>query len=200
MPDATHCGDPRLCSAAAYCDRCDLLVGLDGLRVIGVERRGDGALVVDAESPPGPVGCPQCGVVAESAGRKVLVLTDAPMGGWPVRIRWRKRRWRCRQVGCPTRLFTEQNTAVAAVNATLTARAAGWAVAQMRRENASVRGIARQLRLAWSTVWGHVAAELERRERDPSRLDGVEVLGVDEHSGITSPRSLSPRVDGVRRS
>ncbi|WP_447589985.1 hypothetical protein [Microbacterium lacticum] len=56
-------------------DRCDLLVGLDGLRVAGVERRGDGVLVIDAESPPGPVGCPECGVVAESAGRKVLVLT-----------------------------------------------------------------------------------------------------------------------------
>src|SRR3546814_1464884 len=93
-----------------------LFRSLDGLRVAGVERRGDGVLVIDAESPPGPVGCPECGVVAESAGRKVLVLTDAPMGGTPVRVRWRKRRWRCRQDGCGVRSFTEQNPAVAAAN------------------------------------------------------------------------------------
>ncbi|WP_454138915.1 hypothetical protein [Microbacterium paulum] len=53
-------------------------------------------------------------------------------------------------------------------------------MAQMRRENASVRGVARQLRVAWRTVWTHVEAELQRREQDPGRFDGVEVLGVDE--------------------
>ena len=77
---------------------------------------GQRVLVIDAESTPGPVGCPECGVVAESAGRKVLVLTDAPMGGTPVRVRWRKRRWRCRQDGCGVRSFTEQNPAVTAAN------------------------------------------------------------------------------------
>ena len=195
MPDATRCAAARPCSAV-YCDRCDLLVGLDGLRVAGVERRGDGVLVIDAESPPGPVGCPECGVVAESAGRKVLVLTDAPMGGTPVRVRWRKRRWRCRQDGCGVRSFTEQNPAVAAANKALTARAVAWAVAQMRRENASVRGVARQLRVAWRTVWTHVEAELQRREQDPGRFDGVEVLGVDEH--LWHHVSTKPVADGGR--
>jgi len=195
VPDATRCAAARPCSAV-YCDRCDLLVGLDGLRVAGVERRGDGVLVIDAESPPGPVGCPECGVVAESAGRKVLVLTDAPMGGTPVRVRWRKRRWRCRQDGCGVRSFTEQNPAVAAANKALTARAVAWAVAQMRRENASVRGVARQLRVAWRTVWTHVEAELQRREQDPGRFDGVEVLGVDEH--LWHHVSTKPVADGGR--
>ena len=183
MPDATRCAAARPCSAV-YCDRCDLLVGLDGLRVAGVERRGDGVLVIDAESPPGPVGCPECGVVAESAGRKVLVLTDAPMGGTPVRVRWRKRRWRCRQDGCGVRSFTEQNPAVAAANKALTARAVAWAVAQMRRENASVQGVARQLGVSGRTVWRHVKPVLETRAADESRFDGVTTLGVDEHMVI----------------
>lgn len=195
MPDATRCADALPCTAV-YCDRCDLLIGLDGLRVTGVEGRGDSVLVVDVESPPGPVGCPGCGVIAESAGRKMLVLTDAPMGARPVRVRWRKRRWRCRQDDCAVRSFTEQNPAVAKPNATLTARAVAWAVAQMRRENASVRGIARQLRVAWRTVWSHVEAELERREKDPSRFDGVEVLGVDEH--LWHHVSTKPVADGGR--
>ena len=35
-----------------YCERCDLLVGLDGLHVIGVERDGGGGLI--DENPPVP--------------------------------------------------------------------------------------------------------------------------------------------------
>lgn len=132
-------------SFAAYCDRCDVLVGLGGLRVVAVERRVEGVLVIDVESPPGPSGCPRCGQVAESRGRKVLVLIDAPMGAGLVRVRWRKRRFRCADVGCAQKSFTEQDAAVAAPRAQLTARAISWAVGQMRRENASVQGIARQL-------------------------------------------------------
>ena len=37
-------------SVSAYCDNCDLLVGLSGYRVIGVARGPDG-LVVRVESP-----------------------------------------------------------------------------------------------------------------------------------------------------
>ncbi len=92
------------------------------------------------------------------------------------------------------RSFTEQNPAVAAANKALTARAVAWAVAQMRRENASVRGVARQLRVAWRTVWTHVEAELQRREQDPGRFDGVEVLGVDEHIWHhVDPRERGPK-------
>ena len=94
------------------------------------------------------------------------------------------------------RSFTEQNPAVAAANKALTARAVAWAVAQMRRENASVRGVARQLRVAWRTVWTHVEAELQRREQDPGRFDGVEVLGVDEH--LWHHVSTKPVADGGR--
>jgi hypothetical protein len=39
-------GEPTSCcrSGGGYCDRCDLLLGLDGLRVIGVDR-DDGSVV-----------------------------------------------------------------------------------------------------------------------------------------------------------
>ena len=45
MPEPTLC-----CPAGAYCDRCDLLVGLDGLRVIDVVRDERDALTVTVES------------------------------------------------------------------------------------------------------------------------------------------------------
>src|SRR6188472_1474485 len=89
-----------------YCDRCDLLVGLPGLRVIQILESGAG-LVVTVESPPTPMGCPLCGVIAASHGRRTVVLVDAPCFGRPVRVVWRKRTWRCREPACPGRSFTE---------------------------------------------------------------------------------------------
>lgn len=75
--------EPTTCCRADgnYCDRCDLLVGLDGLRVIAVERRGRDALTVTVESPPGPIGCPGCGVLAIGHGRAPVPLVDAPARG-----------------------------------------------------------------------------------------------------------------------
>ena len=63
-----------------YCERCDLLVGLDGLHVIGVERDDGGRLVVEVESEPTVMGCPACGVVAHGHGRVMV--------GWSMPRRW----------------------------------------------------------------------------------------------------------------
>lgn len=93
-------------SVSAYCDNCDLLVGLSGYRVIGVARGPDG-LVVRVESPAGPVGCPDCGVRATSRGRREHRLVDIPAFGDPVRLVWVKRTWACGETTCPRRSFTE---------------------------------------------------------------------------------------------
>lgn len=107
-----------------YCDRCDLLVGLDGLHVIAVDR-DDGCcgLTVTVESAPEPMGCRSCGVVAHAHGRVEVRLVDAPAMGRPVRILWRKRRWVCPDPGCPVGSFVEQDERVAAPRAVLTTRA-----------------------------------------------------------------------------
>jgi len=147
--------------------------------------------------------------VAESRGRKTLTLIDAPMGAVPVRVRWRKRRFRCADAMCEQKSFTEQDTAVATPRAQLTERAISWAVGQMRRENASVQGIARQLGVSWKTVWRHVKPVLERRAADESRFTGVTILGVDEHlwhhvstkpieAGGRGPKELTGMVDLTR--
>ena len=82
MPEPTSC-----CSAlGGYCDRCDLLVGLDGLRVTAVAGAEDGALTVTVESEPVLVGCPSCGVVAHGHGRLEVRLVDAPSAGRPVTV------------------------------------------------------------------------------------------------------------------
>ena len=137
--------EPTSCCRArgSYCERCDVLEGLDGPRVTAVERDDGGRLVVEVESEPTVVGCPACGVVAHGHGRVTVRLVDAPAFGAPVRIRWRKRRWVCPDSGCPVVTFVEQDERVAAPRSSLTVRACRWAIEQLRREHASVNGVRR---------------------------------------------------------
>ena len=89
-------GRVRCCvRGETYCGRCDVLVGLPGLHVIKVvaDQEG-GGLTVTVESAPEMTGCPICGVIAASHGRRTVVLVDAPCFGRPVRVLWRKRTWR----------------------------------------------------------------------------------------------------------
>jgi transposase len=102
--------EPTLCCRGCddYCQRCDLLVGLEGLHVVGVEcDDASGAVTITVESEPGVMGCHVCGVVAHGHGRIGVSLVDAPAMGRPVRIVWRKRRWLCPEPSCPVRSFVE---------------------------------------------------------------------------------------------
>lgn len=85
-----------------------------------------------------------------------MKLIDAPSFDRPVLLVWCKRTWRCEEPACPTRTFTEQREEIAAPRALLTARACWWAINQIRREHASIAGIARQLGTTWNTVWSSI--------------------------------------------
>ena len=75
------------CVSLDRCDRCDLLVGLEGFHLMSVARTPD-ALVLDIESCNQLAGCPGCGVIAQGHGRMVVEVIDAPWSRVPVRIRW----------------------------------------------------------------------------------------------------------------
>ncbi|MGB4890219.1 MAG: ISL3 family transposase [Propionicimonas sp.] len=177
--------EPTGCAARChhddcYCSNCDLLVGLDGLHVVGVER-DQGGLRVTVESARGVMGCPACGVVASSHGRRTVRLVDSPCFDRPVELLWRKRTWECPEPACPVGVFTEQDETIAKPRAMLTARACAWAINQIRREHGSVSGVARQLGTAWKTVWCSIQPILEAAASEESRFAGVTTLGVDEH-------------------
>ena len=78
-------------------------------------------------------------------------------------------------------MFTEQDEQVAKPRAMLTTRACRWATEQVRREHASIAGLARQLGTTWRTVWTSIEPILTRAAADESRFAGVTTLGVDEH-------------------
>ncbi|GAA1746302.1 hypothetical protein GCM10009810_03560 [Nostocoides vanveenii] len=137
--------------------------------------------MVTVESPAVLMGCPGCGVIAAGRGRRTVELVDIPAFGRPVRIRWRKRTWRCAEPQCATGSFTEQDERVARPRALLTRRGCWWAIGQLRREHASVAGLARQFGTSWRTVWRSIEPLLKTMAAEESRFEGVSALGVDEH-------------------
>lgn len=172
---------PTCCCSVSLdrCDRCDPLVGLEGFHLMSAVRTPD-ALMLDIESCDRFAGCPGCGV-AQGHGRVVVEVIDVPWAGVPVRIRWHKQRWICRETTCQIATFIEQNHSVCAPRARLGVRAIRWAIRQLRFEGATIAGLARQLATTWNTVWSHIKPCLQAASDDPARFAGVQVLGVDEH-------------------
>lgn len=157
-----------------------MLLGLPGVRVDAVERDED-RMTVTVSTPWQLMGCPDCGVVAPSRGRHRRILHDVPHGDVRVRLVWRQRVWRCPDAACPRGTFAEQVPELVALRGSITTRAVVWAIGQLRREHATISGLARRLAVSWWALWRAVKPELERRAGDESRFAGVTSLGVDEH-------------------
>lgn|ERR1700694_2122259 len=47
--------------------------------------------------------------VGRPPGPPAVALRDLPCFGWPTRLVWNKRRWRCRRRGCVARTWTEHH-------------------------------------------------------------------------------------------
>ena len=169
------------------------MFNVEGLHVLDVTTRDDGALMLDVETDEVLAGCAGCGVVAVGHGRRVVRLHDTPCFGRPVLVRWRKRIWRCAEDWCVVSTWTETH-GYAAERSKLTARAISWAVDALRHDDTTVSAIARHLGVDWHTAWAAIKAEARRRVKRPERLKGVKTLGVDEHIWRPSMRSTSKAV------
>ncbi len=202
MSDATACAGARATSVP--CPHCDVLLGLqDTVHVERVERDVD-QLVVTVSTPWQLMGCPSCGVVAPSRGRRRRVLHDVPHGTTAVHLIWRQRVWRCPDPGCPRGTFMEQVGALVGPRGSITTRAISWAITSLRTQHATIAGLARQLGVSWWTLWRAIKPELERLAADPKRFVGVSSLGVDEHiwhhgdPRKKGPKELTGMVDLTR--
>jgi transposase len=172
---------------------CELLVGLERVEILDVQRGGDGGLRVLVETTDRVVGCAGCGVRARLKDRDRVELADLPAFGRPVTLVWCKRRWACADPDCPAGSWTEDRPDIAPARTAMTRRAGMWATEQVGRHVHSVAWAAAELGVAWHTVMDAVAFWGETLLDDPARVGPTEALGVDETSFLSATATRSTR-------
>ncbi len=164
---------------------CELIVGLERVEVLDVERLLD-RLFVTIESTERLMGCRACGTRATIKDRDRVELADLPAFGSPVTLVWLKRRWRCGDVDCGAGTWTEDRPDIAPARATMTQRAGVWATVQVGRHVHSVSWAAKELGVTWHTVMDAVTLWGEALVDDPDRVGATAAVGVDETSFLAS--------------
>ncbi|MEU2159332.1 ISL3 family transposase [Streptomyces sp. NPDC019396] len=156
-----------------------LLLNLDGVSVIRVERLEDGTRRVHlATTEEAARACPECGAFAwKVKGTARTRPRDLPYGERGLVLLWHKRRWWCREPKCPRKSFTE-SVAQLPAGARITARLRQAAGRRVRDAGSTVIQAARDLHLSCPTVMG--AFRTSAREVVDAPLPEVRVLGIDE--------------------
>jgi transposase len=112
-------------------------------------------------------------------------------GRWWV-LAWRKHLWRCREPACQVRTWTERAAAIGP-RAVLTQRARAEACRRVGTDAHAVAAVARDLGVGWATIMRVVADHGRLLVDDPTRLDGVATLGLDETSFLKATRVAPTR-------
>ena len=163
-----------------------VMLGLGDVRVLGAAEV-DGEVELSVETTATREWCRGCGVRARSKGRAVTLVRDTDAFGRPVRLRWRKRRWRCCEPLCATKTWTERIAAVAP-RAVLTERARRDACLRVGRDGDSVAEVARAYGTGWHTIMDAVRGHGQPLIDDPARLADVTALGMDETAWLKANR------------
>lgn len=153
--------------------------------------------------------CPACGQPGRLRDHIDPVLTDLPVVGHPTRLNIRIPRFTCNDPDCSAAVFRQRIDRVAAPKAATTRRCARWILQRLAIDKMSVSAVAKALGLSWGTV-NAVALSMTRHlvHGQPVHLDGVRMLGVDEHkwkhvrgqgdpSFVTVIVDLTPVIDGT---
>jgi uncharacterized membrane protein len=138
-------------SGARWCARADAIFDVPDLHVLDVVDDDQDRLVLTVESDQVEAGCPSCGVLAASHGRRSRLLHDAPCFGRVTMVRWLKRVWRCREPLCPIGVFSETHQ-IAPPRSVLTVRAVRWATDALAHDDTTVSALARHIGVLVSLV------------------------------------------------
>ena len=152
------------------------LLGMDGFVVRAMDLV-DGEWWLLVETRADMVGCPDCGVRAIGHGRSTVQVRDVPIGLAPVRLIWKKRRWRCVDADCARQTFTEASDEI---EGSLTRRARAEICRAVGEDDHTVAAEARRFGVGWATAMAAVRDHGKPLVDDPRRLHGVRALGVDE--------------------
>ncbi|WP_010534166.1 ISL3 family transposase [Brachybacterium squillarum] len=149
-----------------------------GLTAPGQRLEQDQAVLQCRSREPDPW-CRACGTKGVAVGMVPRPLAHGPLGWRPTLLQVRVRRYRCEHCQLVWREDLDQ---AAAPRSKLTRHAVLWALKALVMDRMSISRIATALGVAWHTV---NTAVLDLGHQllidDPSRFDGVRVIGVDEH-------------------
>ena len=123
--------------------------------------------------------CHECGAQGVPRDTVLRQLAHVRLGWRPTILHVRVRRYRC--TGCG-HVWRQDTTAAAATRAKLSRHAVLWALKSVVIDRLSIARVAAGLGASWHTVNDAVLAAGRRLLiDDPARLNGVRVIGVDEH-------------------
>jgi transposase len=154
-----------------------------GVRIIDAAVAGETTVLWCELLVDGPGRCPGCGIAGSYRDSVERRVSDVPVVGHPLELRVRVPRYRCRHDGCAREVFVHATSRLARPGASTTLRCARFILRRLMLDKATVAAVARELGRSWDTVNDiAVAATSELLlSAGPARLDGVEVIGVDEH-------------------
>lgn len=136
--------------------------------------------------------CPDCGCEGRYRDTVTRPLTDLPVAGYPLVLRVAVPRYRCATIDCGRTVFNQDLGRLAAPRGSMTRRCARYVLRRLMIDRTTISAIAAELGGSWHAV----SAIAMRSTADlvaaggPDRLDGVRVIGVDEHRW--APRRVGP--------
>ncbi|QJY45124.1 ISL3 family transposase [Pseudonocardia broussonetiae] len=181
-----------------------------GVTITDAALDGDTTVVFCDLVDRGPQRCPGCGGVGVYRDTVERRATDIPVAGHPLLLRVRVRRYRCVSSTCERVVFSADSSRLARAGATTTRRCARFVLRRLVLDRTTIAAVARELGRSWDTVNAIAVAAIGDllAASGPARLDGVRVIGVDEHRWahtrhaegdgfVTVIVDLTPVVDGV---
>src|SRR3954453_4722500 len=154
-----------------------------GVRVVDAALAGETTVLWCELLTEGPGRCPGCGLVGVYRASTEPRVSAVPVVGRPLELRVRVPRYRCVHDGCAREVFAHDTSALARAGASTTRRCGKYVLRRLAIDKTTVAAVARELGRSWDTVNSVAVAATEALllSAGPARLDGVRVIGVDEH-------------------
>ena len=183
-----------------------------GVTITDAAVDGDATVVFCNLLDDGQHRCPGCGSEGIYRDTVIRKVTDVPVVGYPLRLRVRVPRYRCVTVDCGREVFVHNTSRLARPGWSTTRRCARYILRRLMIDRMTIAAVARELGLSWDTV-NSIALDATQTivADDTTRLDGVRVIGVDEHRWshtrgrddgdgfVTVIIDLTPVLDGAGR-
>ena len=182
-----------------------------GVTITDAAIDGDATVVFCDLLDDGRRGCPGCGAAGVYRDTVIRRVTDVPVVGHPLRLRVKVPRYRCVTTDCAREVFGHNTDRLARRGWSTTRRCARYICRRLMFDRATIAAVARELGLSWDTVNMIAMGATELIvATDPTRLDAVRVIGVDEHRWSHTRRrgeddyvtvivDLTPVLDGTGR-